>query len=968
MRSVLEEKLGRDPEAFDERTDGQTCLFAFSVSDDGRPLFDTFVLSSCAWALSRTLKPGPESKEWLTGFEEYAKELAQDFANRYAVLSDDARGQELTGMGFKIGRIIKGTDLLSETQYVAQKLGLGHLLPKNEVRIKSGLVASARKYSAEESDFINSFYLKDLAKVAAASQNGGVGTALKSFLEESPDTDSRIDVAKSIETQFRQLSPALFPRGRWPSNGHHPLVFSQQFAINTAVQELGNAKGIFAVNGPPGTGKTTLLRDLIASIVVERAQRLSELSHPDAAFNGEGRWKVDKFNRVVALWKDQFKGFEIVIASNNNGAVENVSFEIPSRDAVDESWLKESDYFTDFGTRLLDRPAWAMLAARLGNKANRSDFAKKFWYGAKDGKRLSANDISGDGFLNWLKSLEGQQFDWKKATEKYKAAVKHEQKLRTAHVSIFNDYASLIALSREIPTVEQLIVALEKNCAHMREQQSNAEDSERQLSGEVTIELNRRLEHRKFRPSLIEIVLSFGKTFREWRTKDRTLATQLELAQKKLLEGENVLARSRSNFAKADAELRKAHANLEKKRAEFSLTRDRLLKGKQSLGSNFPALETWAKDAPGRELSSPWASEAWNRARAEVFLAALELHKAFILANPDRMRKSLQAAMDVVTGAVPDGASPEAIQAAWTTFFFVVPVASTTFASFDRLFAQMGKETLGWLLIDEAGQAVPQTAAGALWRARRAMVVGDPLQLEPVVTLPFTAQQALRRHFQVSETWLPGRTSVQQLADRVSRYGTTVKTQDESIWIGSPLRVHRRCDQPMFDISNAVAYDGLMVFGTQKRKDLTLQPSGWIHVEGEQADGHWIEEEGHATSGLLCMLTESGVSLNEIFLISPFRVVVRRLRELSRKYPGIRVGTIHTAQGKESDVVIVVLGGHPQRHGAKEWASSKPNLLNVAASRAKRRLYVIGNQSTWKRYPFFSTCSMLLERNNGGIS
>ena len=291
-------------------------------------------------------------------------------------------------MGFRIGRPLQQDDLIAETNRIAQDLGLAHLVPKNEVRIKSGLVASARKYSAEESDFINSFYLKDLAKVAEASRRGDIGAALKAFLKEEPDVGSRIDVDASTEAQFRQLSPALFPRGRWPSKGHHPLVFSQQFAINTATQELSNTKGMFAVNGPPGTGKTTLLRDLIASVVVERAQRLAELSHPDAAFSGEGRWKVDKFNRVVALWKDQFKGFEIVIASNNNGAVENVSFEIPSRDAVDESWLTGSDYFSDFGARLLERPAWAMLAARLGNKANRGDFASKFWYGAKEEKRF----------------------------------------------------------------------------------------------------------------------------------------------------------------------------------------------------------------------------------------------------------------------------------------------------------------------------------------------------------------------------------------------------------------------------------------------------------------------------------------------------------------------------------------------------------------------------------------------------
>jgi hypothetical protein len=96
--------------------------------------------------------------------------------------------------------------------------------------------------------------------------------------------------------------------------------------------------------------------------------------------------------------------------------------------------------------------------------------------------------------------------------------------------------------------------------------------------------------------------------------------------------------------------------------------------------------------------------------------------------------------------------------------------------------------------------------------------------LEPVITIPFTVQQALRRYYKVDETWLPGSTSVQQLTDRVSLLGTYLNGPDHSIWVGSPLRVHRRCDQPMFDISNKVAYDGLMVFGTPPRQAIALPP------------------------------------------------------------------------------------------------------------------------------------------------
>jgi superfamily I DNA and/or RNA helicase len=132
-------------------------------------------------------------------------------------------------------------------------------------------------------------------------------------------------------------------------------------------------------------------------------------------------------------------------------------------------------------------------------------------------------------------------------------------------------------------------------------------------------------------------------------------------------------------------------------------------------------------------------------------------------------------------------------------------------------------------------------------------------------------------------------------------------------------------------------------------------------VESPESEGHWIPAEGKVVETLIHDLIHQGISADDIFLISPFRVVVRRLRQIASR-SRIKAGTIHTVQGKESDVVILVLGGDPRRPGAKQWASVRPNLLNVAASRAKRRLYVVGNQDTWEQYPYFGVCAATLKR------
>jgi superfamily I DNA and/or RNA helicase len=129
---------------------------------------------------------------------------------------------------------------------------------------------------------------------------------------------------------------------------------------------------------------------------------------------------------------------------------------------------------------------------------------------------------------------------------------------------------------------------------------------------------------------------------------------------------------------------------------------------------------------------------------------------------------------------------------------------------------------IGWLFIDEAGQAVPQHAVGALYRSRRAIMVGDPLQVEPVIDFNKAADAELLGLEQVPKRYQSTSTSVQVLADIVNPSGAYL---NKHIWVGSPLKVHRRCVEPMFSIANEIAYEGTMVLPEDKvRQEVRLSP------------------------------------------------------------------------------------------------------------------------------------------------
>jgi len=193
---------------------------------------------------------------------------------------------------------------------------------------------------------VDSFYFDDIRLVLRAVRNGNGGLAPR-FLA---GTTERIDCTDRAFVAGA-CTASSHPRARWPSA--HDLSLMQQVAVDLATDTLAKG-GLFSVNGPPGTGKTTLLMDLVAAVVLRRAEALCVFCHPAEAFE---RDKWDAPSGGVHALHPSLCDHLIVVASSNNAAVENVTRELPSARKVDRRYLAGFNFLTPTADALLARPS-----------------------------------------------------------------------------------------------------------------------------------------------------------------------------------------------------------------------------------------------------------------------------------------------------------------------------------------------------------------------------------------------------------------------------------------------------------------------------------------------------------------------------------------------------------------------------------------------------------------------------------
>ncbi|KJE35037.1 hypothetical protein UF64_10065 [Thalassospira sp. HJ] len=1027
----------------DERADleGETCFAQISLSAEGEPSFESMSVSTLPWALGKAQKYGLNFLS-MSNFEADWNNLERQIYNFQSKREESFRKRKEEDENLKFNSLefpeivelcklladwadfspLKENDIAFVEMWIKEKRAKSSgSEPNDTAPAKDETDINDDEEDAEEETeqtteigILNSFFIKDIERAASDIRiNSDEGTNLHKYIS-AEEGDGRTDLftVKGQKEIINQLSPSRTVQGRWFDEPHHMMSLMQQFSINSAFTELQN-NGIFSVNGPPGTGKTTLLREMFAENIVRRGEVLSTLKTARDAFESHAtsipvpecvRKKHRLSTKKYRPLKSELTGFEMVVVSANNAAVENISRELPQSGAIGEFWKqgKAPEYLKPIAYNVAAKIGdskfrqlpekeipWGLFSCVLGRAKNRNTFKSNFLFSAKDVNPRHKPQTTAQGLWEWLRNYSGPSFtDARELFRSKKVTVDALREDLSKYENLINRYGrtSLEAFLSE---------AQEKCDSAERAFRLRVRDKE---AAEQSLEpLEAKLQSLREQERLLD-----RESPAWWEKLFVTAAARRHKIDVRHNANEQ---RSTSNdVARINEELRSVHLPAVKKAT------DHLEHAKHALNqctqeweeaqaalaryrTKYPDVKVPASisdiEQDTFQISGLWHTQELAKARSELFQVSLVLHEAWLAeaaGTPDN-KGPMRAHIHLI-GAMLSSPSavtrPNDASALWQSFFLMVPVVSTTFASFGNQFSALGRDTLGWVFIDEAGQAPPQASVGAFWRGKRVIAVGDPRQIEPVFTVPTTLIEALSEQSPNTEggAFAPNRTSVQELSDKGNRFGAYVDNgMGDDIWIGSPLRVHRRCIDPMFSVANKIAYQNNMVFGLpshEKKQDISIrQESCWIDIRGNVRGKQTVDTQVSFAAKLVKLLAADGQLPEDVFIITPFKEIRRNLikslneeiRSEKRfkkshfdKWCRTSVGTVHTFQGKEAAIVLFILGADQEHDGSAKWASSKPNLLNVALTRAKQRIFIVGDPNLWGKQKHFSTALMALPK------
>jgi superfamily I DNA and/or RNA helicase len=259
------------------------------------------------------------------------------------------------------------------------------------------------------------------------------------------------------------------------------------------------------------------------------------------------------------------------------------------------------------------------------------------------------------------------------------------------------------------------------------------------------------------------------------------------------------------------------------------------------------------------------------------------------------------------------------------------------------------------VIIDEASQCDVASALPLIYRAKQLVVIGDPLQLKHISAVNADEEMAIKNYLDFAENPFV-KYADYSLWDYCKDLVTIAKENSRPV----VLDCHYRCHPQIIGYSNRMFYE--RIIGTTLNvktieKNPMLRQKGiiWEDVRGVQRSERLNINDAEVGR---CISIASDLATQypniSIGIISPFR---HQAQELNAHIPDkltnrIVADTVNRFQGDERDVIIYSLVVTSNSPNSKiRWIDySVPNLVNVAVTRARTALYIVGNRNYIKSH------------------
>jgi hypothetical protein len=242
--------------------------------------------------------------------------------------------------------------------------------------------------------------------------------------------------------------------------------------------------------------------------------------------------------------------------------------------------------------------------------------------------------------------------------------------------------------------------------------------------------------------------------------------------------------------------------------------------------------------------------------------------------------------------------------------------------------------TFDLTVIDEASQCAIATSLIPIIRGNNLLLVGDPQQLNPVITLDPQLNKTLMRKHKIS-------TEYNYVENSIYKAFLAVDPISDEIL----LRYHYRCHPKIIAFNNKKYYNNKLEIKSENKEEKPLQ---LINSPGRNDEGRNVSLcEADAIKDYIM------VNPNEkIGVITPFVKQKDLINEILKEngIDNVVCGTVHAFQGDEKDVILFSAALTDTTYNKTyDWLKNNKELINVATSRAKSKLIIYVNEEELKR-------------------